>query len=289
MFQKEVVYIIDKHKNGREILEVLKNIFFDWKIKEIFWNEKNNIFINNNESKDTFELFILESDLVINLLDRKIDKFKEVEEKLEIMKINRISNSLENIFLFSSKINIKKILKNKKIKTPVFEKIENKSAVEIFSNFPQPCRVFSKKNDFFSSQLKNSSDIEFALHKIKLDYGDVYNFIVEEYIPGQDIYALIKKDIEGNLVAYQVEQLNNGELIFLNFEQNEMINREVKEIFQKLNLDKFALLHFKFSKIRGLYLLNIFVDLDIYIGKNGEIINQIFENYGLKKINFLVY
>jgi deoxyhypusine synthase len=70
-----------------------------------------------------------------------------------------------------------------------------------------------------------------------------------------------------------------------------VIEKEVvessKKIFKEFSIDKFALIHYKTNKIRSIFLLNIFVEMDILIGEKEIILNKILEKRNLKSEDFL--
>lgn len=230
--KKEIVLILDGYEQGLEISKRIKDIFSDWEIKEIFWDQEKENFFSIEGTKKNLEPFLLSTNLVVNLLDQDNTKEKliEVEEILIALKIPRIKNSLKTESLFSSSLGQKIIFENKKIKSPVFEKIFEKNMTEIFQTFPQPAKK----------------------HK---------NFIEEEIL-GEKIELLIFKDDEKKVFC-----LNSG----VSLEHSNL----AKSIFTKLNLERFAIMNFIFSKTRGLYLINIETNLEILLKNDGKNLRKI--------------
>lgn len=198
--KKEITLILDGYEQGIEISKRIKDIFLDWKIKEIFWDQEKGNFFSLEGAKKNLESFLLSSNLVINLLDQDANKEKleEVEEILVALKIPRIKNSLKTEILFSSSLGQKIIFENKKIKSPVFEKISKKNITEIFQTFPQPAQKYK-------------------------------NFVVEEII-GKKIELLIFKNDEKKVFCLNseisLEHNNLAKSIFieLNLERFAVMN-----------------------------------------------------------------
>ncbi|EFK97221.1 hypothetical protein LDC_0740 [sediment metagenome] len=103
-------------------------------------------------------------------------------------------NDLKTLQLFSEKINTKVILEKINFSTPVFEKIGNRDDLELFNNFIQPSRIFSKNNDFYSSKISSLIDLK----KIFETQSNIQDYYIEEYIDGEEIYVLAFKDINNN-------------------------------------------------------------------------------------------
>ena len=139
--EKEIAFLLDGFEESKEIAEKIKTVFTDWKIRNVFWDEFNENFFSLEGEKKDFLPFIIDSDLVINLINQDREKFLEIEKKINFVKSFQIQNSFKTISLFSTSLGTKKVLKARGIKTPVFEKTNNRERKEVFVNFPQPSKV----------------------------------------------------------------------------------------------------------------------------------------------------
>lgn len=225
--------------------------------------------------------FIFKEDVVVNLLPVVNSSIsKEVEYKSGSLH-KHLFESLDKRILFSSKNNIKNILRNGKIKTPVFQFLGNRSAEETYSTFTQPSRVFSKKNNFYSDKVDSVN----KLREVFLNIPDERrgDYMIEEYIEGQDIYAFVFK-YNDHIISYSVSVENTGDAIRYT-EPSKVLKGEVKEVserfFKNFGFSRFVLLHFKSQHERGLYFLNVFVDHKILDDEKYLIVSKIFSLQGI--------
>jgi len=220
-------------------------------VKEIFHLENLDIFIfDENLNKLDSRLTI--ADYIINFLSDD-DKYEYVQEKIELLKIDFFGNNLVNVKLFSKKNNFKKIIQQSKFQTPVFEKINNRNALELFNNFSQPSRIFSKENNYFSNQISSLKDIEDVFVKV----GNISDYTIEEFIDGIEIYVFTFV-IDNQRIIFAVKN-NNGVFEKIEMKLNEKIKKDVRELMEYGKIEEFALFNLIYSEKRGLYFLNIFL------------------------------
>ncbi|MCD5396832.1 MAG: hypothetical protein LRZ98_01695, partial [Candidatus Pacebacteria bacterium] len=156
----------------------------------------------------------------------------------------------------------------------MYRKINSENnAVELFNNFSQPSRIFSKKNIFFSGKLTTIKDIDEILKKENYNNG---NYYIEKYVEGKEYYVFICKTTE-DILTFSICDDN---IINNNINIEEKINKKAKEAFINFGIEKFALIHFKVNNKNLIYFLNIFTDFQIFQQEN-KIIKQLFEKYNL--------
>ena len=242
MLRKNILVIVSNNNNSEE--------FNNW-VKEIFHLENLDIFIfDENLNKLDSRLTI--ADYIINFLSDD-DKYEYVQEKIELLKIDFFGNNLVNVKLFSKKNNFKKIIQQSKFQTPVFEKINNRNALELFNNFSQPSRIFSKENNYFSNQISSLKDIEDVFVKV----GNISDYTIEEFIDGIEIYVFTFV-IDNQRIIFAVKN-NNGVFEKIEMKLNEKIKKDVRELMEYGKIEEFALFNLIYSEKRGLYFLNIFL------------------------------
>jgi len=184
-------------------------------------------------------------------------------------------NDLKTLQLFSEKINTKVILEKINFSTPVFEKIGNRDDLELFNNFIQPSRIFSKNNDFYSSKISSLIDLK----KIFETQSNIQDYYIEEYIDGEEIYVLAFKDINNNWLISNVKSNNN---IFENIieDLDKEIKQKVISFLDFTDIQDLAFLNLVYVKKRGLYFLNIYLQNNFFI-ENSKIFDNILSKKGI--------
>lgn len=246
MLRKNILVIISNNNNSEE--------FKGW-VEKIFHLENLDIFVFD-ENLSKLDSKLITADYIINFLSDN-DKYEYVQKKIELLKIDFFGNNLMNVKLFSKKNNFKKIIQQSKFQTPVFEKINNRNALELFNNFPQPSRIFSKENNYFSNQISSLQDLENVLVKDN-NFGD---YTIEEFIDGVEIYVFTFV-IDNQRIIFAVKN-NNGVFEKIEMKLNENIKKDVGELIEYGGIEEFALFNLIYSEKRGLYFLNIFLKNNI--------------------------
>jgi len=246
MLRKNILVIISNNNNSEE--------FKGW-VEKIFHLENLDIFVFD-ENLSKLDSKLITADYIINFLSNN-DKYEYVQKKIELLKIDFFGNNLMNVKLFSKKNNFKKIIQQSKFQTPVFEKINNRNALELFNNFPQPSRIFSKENNYFSNQISSLQDLENVLVKDN-NFGD---YTIEEFIDGVEIYVFTFM-IDNQRIIFAVKN-NNGVFEKIEMKLNENIKKDVGELIEYGGIEEFALFNLIYSEKRGLYFLNIFLKNNI--------------------------
>lgn len=246
MLRKNILVIISNNNNSEE--------FKGW-VEKIFHLENLDIFVFD-ENLSKLDSKLITADYIINFLSDN-DKYEYVQKKIELLKIDFFGNNLMNVKLFSKKNNFKKIIQQSKFQTPVFEKINNRNALELFNNFPQPSRIFSKENNYFSNQISSLQDLENVLVKDN-NFGD---YTIEEFIDGVEIYVFTFM-IDNQRIIFAVKN-NNGVFEKIEMKLNENIKKDVGELIEYGGIEEFALFNLIYSEKRGLYFLNIFLKNNI--------------------------
>jgi hypothetical protein len=247
-------------------------------VKIFFYEKEKNIFLDGDREIENIDDEFLFVDSVVNLLDIDKEISIKISQKIELLNMENIQNSLDNRMVFSLKNNIKKIFNNYSYKTPIFELLGDRNSNDAFFDCMQPSRIFSKKNHYFSEKIDSKEKMEKVFLEIKNE--DKNNLFIEEYIEGDNFYSFVFKK-EKDFFSYTVKE--DGDI---NLEDKKNISEISKEFFKNVGLNKFALIHFKKHKKRGLFFLNIFVELDILDGENRKILDNILEqeNVDLKNI-----
>ncbi len=267
--RKNILILISEKKNNDN--------FINW-IKEIFGLENLDIFVidNNLEKLDTK---LLTADYILNFIEDK-EKYEYIQKKIELLKIPFFGNNLIDIKLFSEKNNFKKIINKSKFKTPVFEKISKNNPLDLFNNFPQPSRIFSNENKFFSGKLSSPDDLKNIFDK----NSNLEDCFIEEFIDGKEIYVLSFMFYDERIILPVIN--NNGNFERIEKSLEEEIKNNIKDFFKYSDIKSFALFNLMYSEKRGLYFLNIFINNSI-IYKYSNLLEEILEIHkylNLKKI-----
>jgi len=244
-------------------------------VEKIFHLENLDIFVFD-ENLSKLDSKLITADYIINFLSNN-DKYEYVQKKIELLKIDFFGNNLMNVKLFSKKNNFKKIIQQSKFQTPVFEKINNRNALELFNNFPQPSRIFSKENNYFSNQISSLQDLENVLVKDN-NFGD---YTIEEFIDGVEIYVFTFM-IDNQRIIFAVKN-NNGVFEKIEMKLNENIKKDVGELIEYGGIEEFALFNLIYSEKRGLYFLNIFLKNNILF-KYKDILDNILSVHKYKSL-----
>jgi len=266
MLRKNILVIISNNNNSEE--------FKGW-VEKIFHLENLDIFVFD-ENLSKLDSKLITADYIINFLSNN-DKYEYVQKKIELLKIDFFGNNLMNVKLFSKKNNFKKIIQQSKFQTPVFEKINNRNALELFNNFPQPSRIFSKENNYFSNQISSLQDLENVLVKDN-NFGD---YTIEEFIDGVEIYVFTFM-IDNQRIIFAVKN-NNGVFEKIEMKLNENIKKDVGELIEYGGIEEFALFNLIYSEKRGLYFLNIFLKNNILF-KYKDILDNILSVHKYKSL-----
>ncbi len=271
--KKNIFVFLEKTKKNNFILLFLSN-FSNYNFYFFIWDENKKKFYSFDKKDDDPETILFKADVAVNLLSKNNEKYHILGQKLEKMKLTKWQNSLATNLLFFQKSNIKKIFNKFNYLTPVYRKINSENnAVELFNNFSQPSRIFSKKNIFFSGKLTTIKDIDEILKKENYNNG---NYYIEKYVEGKEYYVFICKTTE-DILTFSICDDN---IINNNINIEEKINKKAKEAFINFGIEKFALIHFKVNNKNLIYFLNIFTDFQIFQQEN-KIIKQLFEKYNL--------
>ncbi len=273
---RKILVLIDLERRSFLLAKKISFAYFLDEVDIVFYSVKRNIFFKKEKKIDDILEYALNYDLIFNLLPVDLNISRRIERDFEKMDLNLVGNNLETRLLFFSKNNLKKFFKNYDIKSPVYSLIGNQTAEELFKNFPQPSRIFSKSNNYFSGKIETSEEMEKRLEE--LDKNERGNYLIEEYIEGESYYVFsIKK--ESIISKIFLKEIDN--------KLKKEIERNIENIFKIMNIDKFALFHFKVNKFGFIFVLNIFVEFDILLGNKGEIMDKVFEKEDISLKDFL--
>lgn len=285
--KKRVLVILDTKNKNFLIAKKIISLLFPQEVTLVFYIGNKNFSIEgkiyNNINK-----FIFKEDIVINLLPVFDDPFiRDIYKKIKFLSKDNLFESIDKKILFSSKNNIKHILKNRKIQTPVFQLLGIRNPEETFLTFTQPSRIFSKKNNFYSEKINSVDEMRSVFKKV--DKNKKSDYLIEEYVEGQDIYAFVFK-YDNKIISYSILRIKkNKKIEYIKLDKN--LDNEVKEssisFFENFAFEKFILLHLKKHPQRGIYFLNAFIDHSMLGKKKYEIISEIFLNQGLDFKTFL--
>lgn len=264
--QKEIVILSDISENKLKIIKKIVDIFFFHNLRVFFYNEEEKGFFEDGNHVLNIEDEFAFADNIINLIDVDMDVSLDISRITEMLKIKSIQNSLDNRITFSSKNSTKRVFKKYKKKTPVFEVLNSGRADDIFNNFIQPSRIFSKKDKLLSEKIDSIERMRKTWNDLNFEKNKYY---IEEDIEGHDIYSFVYT--VGNKVFCYI---SSKDCILSTEDSNEII-KDSKSFFRNVGLDKFCLISFKKHKKRGIFFLNIFVDLDILVDYKGIIIKDI--------------
>ena len=286
MQKKEVLVFLDSQKENMEILEALRRLFPNFVFLDVYLRSANETFVKGGKEYQNLDFLLFSSPYLVNLHSKKHPFGKKLFKKKDFLKLKTFQNSFFTDSVFSSKANVKKILKKKGIKTAIFESLENKTAQDLFYNFPQPSRIFSKDNLFYTGKIQSLSELE---ENFSLVNHSLKDFFTEEYIFGDDIYSLIFK-FDGKIFSFsgKADPLEKADLLFIQESLREKLERQNQEYFKALGIDNFALFHYRYNSKRGLYLSNVFTTLDILRKNKIKIFENILSLYGINpKMVFL--
>lgn len=300
--EKRVFVVLDTSDKSLLYAKKLISLLFPVKVILVFYIE--NGFVIEGENYDNINLVFGENDSCINLLPFENGMSKKVEKQINLLDKNTFFENTDKKVLFSSKMNIKNILKNRKIQTPVFQFLGVREPEETFLTFTQPSRVFSKQNDFYSDKIDSVDKMRKVFGKI--DKKKKSQYLIEEYIEGQDVYAFAFK-YEENVIVYSVLEKKEKEKKRYGGEDEEVeekvelkveyikpektlekeVRKEAQKFFEDFGFEKFVLIHYKKHQQRGLYFLNAFVDHRVLDSSRKKILESIFDNEGLSFEKFI--
>ncbi|PID83380.1 hypothetical protein CSB11_01140 [Candidatus Campbellbacteria bacterium] len=298
--KKKVFVILDTTDHSLNYAKKIISLLFPIEVVLVFYI-KDSFSIEGKIYKN-INLIFGPNDSCINLLPYDKEISKKVEKQINLLGKNTFFESTDKKILFSSKNNIKNILKNRKVQTPIFQLLGNREADETYLSFTQPSRIFSKKNDFYSGKINSIKQMNKVFKKI--NHQKRSNYLIEEYIEGQDIYAFVFKYNDKIIVYSVVEQEEQSKKYLEKIKDNDVefatgkrytklegdLVKEVKEkskdFFEIFKFEKFALLHFKNHQKRGLYFLNAVIDHTILDDSRKNIVKNIFKKEGLSFDNF---
>jgi hypothetical protein len=189
-----------------------------------------------------YESLLLTSDLIMNFLPPSNKNYEKIQILIEKLKLNFLGNNFIDTQLFNQKSNFKFFISQMGLKTPVYEKIKEKNAQELFLNFPQPSIIFSQDDDFSSLKLTSISDLE----KIFSENTEIKKMYIEEYIEGEEYYIFIDKDFEENIRIWKNQKIDVDE-------------NKLKELYLKLDIKDFILFQVKINSKKQLYFLDAFL------------------------------
>lgn len=156
--KKRVFIILDTSSESLKYAKDIILLLFPIKVVLVFCFK--NGFSIEGEKYDDISILFKKNDSCINLLPIESGISKKVEKQINFLEKNTFFESTDKKVLFSSKNNIKYILKNRKIKTPIFQFLGIREPEETFRTFTQPSRIFSKKNDFYSGKIDSVSKMK---------------------------------------------------------------------------------------------------------------------------------
>jgi len=272
--QKNIFILLKSEESLFDLVSYFTNTFPNYGFFLFFWDEQKKVFYSQESGvKDLFaELFF--ADVVINLLPKNSRVYIDIGQKMEKMNLTKWQNSLATNLLFAQKSNIKRLFVKFNLKTPTFKNIDATiTPKELFLNFPQPSRIFSKTNDFFSEKISSLEELEKVMSKINIG---VDNYSIEEYIDGIDWYIFIyKKDGQVKTHFYTPQKVSSK---VVQKTEDKIMNLSA-QAFKDFGIEKYALFHFIVDKSDNIYFLNIFTELYIFTGIHKEIMNNIFKKY----------
>ncbi len=275
---KKIIFFLNLDRKSFLLSQKIATFYRQHNVEYYFYSEKKRTFLNSDHQAQSLQNIILGADLVFNLLSPALSQSRILDKELKNLKIPTMGNSANTRLLFYTKNNLKKFLPKFNLKSPVFRFLGRDSAEEIFANFPQPSRIFSKNNNYFSGKIDSIEKMQAIFAELGENRA---NYLIEEFIEGESLYSFIYQK-DGEIFVYNL--INN------NLPDREKINAEAinysKKIFQDFGIENFALIHYKFNNIRSFFLLNIFVDFSILLGEKQEIIDQIFEQESFSKDQF---
>jgi D-alanine-D-alanine ligase-like ATP-grasp enzyme len=182
MFErKKVLVILD---NGEKYQEEKA-----W-LEEIFNPEKYELKIVSSELVEEIEQRLVLTDVVFNFSNPKMEMFKNVQERIEFLKIQYFGNSLAVNNILQLKDNFKKLMEKQNFKVPVAEEIKDREPMELFKDFIFPARIYSKENEYFSEKITTLEDLEREFQKISI----TPDFRIEEFIDGDEYFILNYQD-----------------------------------------------------------------------------------------------
>ena len=271
--KKNIFILLESHEDDFDLISYFTGLFPEYGFFLFFWDEQKQVFYSKESGvKDLFsELFF--ADIVINLLSKNNKIYIEVGQKIEKLKLGKWQNSLATNLLFAQKANIKKLFSKFNLQTPAFKKIEKDDSNDLFLNFPQPSRIFSKTNDFFSEKISSLEELKLVMSKINTG---VDSYSIEEYIDGVDWYIFVyKKNNQLKTYFYVLQRIVP--------EIQEKIEKKILEFanqsFKDFGIEKYALFHFIVNKKGDIYFLNILTDLQLFIGTHKQIMENIFKKH----------
>ncbi len=279
--KKNIFVVLESEENGFEIISYFTRYFPEHTFFLFFYDPvKLEFYSKENNQELLSQLFV--ADILINLLPKNSISYLKLGERVLQLNLNKWQNSLSTNLLFSQRINVKKILQKFKLKTAFFKKIiKEDTAKELFLNFPQPSRIFSKSNLFFTGKINNLEELDEVMSKI--DYKiDSYN--IEQYIEGDDWFVFIYQ--KNDTVRVFVYSKSDS----VNLKNENEIKKQLKLIaeksFKDFGIEKYALFHFLVDKKNEIYFSNILTDLDFFINTHSEIMNNIFKmnNFNIRNV-----
>ena len=273
--QQNIFILLESQEDELEMVSFFVSLFPGANIFLFFWDDIKEKFISKDKPIKNIEVELFMADVVVNLLPKSSNIYRTIGQKLEKMKLMKWQNSIATSLLFFQKSNVKNIFSKFKVRTPIFKKIYEETASELFSNFTQPSRIFSKSNDFYSGKLETLDDIEEVLKDIAFSSASYY---IEEYIEGADWFVFVYKTKDG-LEAY------SSTVKATITKKDEDLIEEVKELgeeyFLNFGIEKFALFHFKESLKQKIYFLSIFTSLNIFKNSHKEVLDSILADNNL--------
>ena len=279
---KKNIIFSDLSRKNFELSKRMMHIFLDYQTTILFYSEKNNHFLDGKKVIENIDEILATASLVFNFVPVKKQISRDLSRKAEKLKVPSVQNNLSTRMIFSAKNNIKKVLKTYGFKTPHFEFIGRKTANEVFFDFIQPSRIFSASNHFFSGKLESLENIQRVYDEVG---EDISNYFIEEYVEGKDIYSFVFFKDE-QVFTYNIEKKGNN-FLKMDSELNKEISEYVKEMFTDFGIEKFALVNLKKNKSRGILVLNIFVDWDILMDKQGKVMTEIFKQESVTESQIL--
>ncbi len=277
--KRKIIIFTELKKGSFNLAKKLLLYFLDDEVKILFYSAKSRKFFDGDREIENLKSYLVKADLIFNLIPVKLDDSRKLSDLADKLKVDYLENNLSTRLLFFSKNNLKAFLKKFNIKSPVFRLLPNEEPEKVFASFPQPSRIFSKSNLYFSGKIDSVERMKEVFQEIGENRGD---YIIEEYIEGRDAYSLVMRR-EEEIIVYNFPKT-------LSAEGAGLIEKSLKEssekIFKDFSIDKFALIHYKINKIGSLYLLNIFTELNILLGEKELIMKKIFENEGLELKDF---
>ena len=219
-------------------------------------NFKFEIFISGNSQKELNNYTCFHKILSPNFDDKNYIKFlkqKIISNKIDIIffgindelpivsknakffNCHSVLNSFEEVSIFYDKFKTYNFFRKKKINTPTTHLATRPNFLKIEGEIVLKKRTGSgsKKIKF----LKNSK----LLKKNHIDY------IIQEFLPGDDFTAFFFKSREKTFLSVLKRVLLNGQTIYAEFFQNAKINEQLIQIIKKIPM-KFSNIQFKLKK-----------------------------------------